>query len=213
MPDLAAPSTGPCAGDRRPWAAAATWPGRAPGLGRPARGHARSPCPTRSPPCVPLDGAAGDLRGHPAAARRRRAHRPLPPGVLRGARRCSRRRSTPVLRPPAWERTAMVFGAAVPGAAGHPLFVPVFVHRDGRQLPRGDAAGPGAKSSSADGHPARRVRRRGCSTPTARMRTQRTRELARFRELRDRELEHETQRRRAGARSRDELRRHRRVLS
>ncbi len=27
---------------------------------------------------------------------------------------------------PAWERTAMAFGAAVPGAAGHPLFVPVF---------------------------------------------------------------------------------------
>jgi hypothetical protein len=31
------------------------------------------------------------------------------------------------LEPPAWERTAMRFGAAVPGAAGHPLFVPVFV--------------------------------------------------------------------------------------
>ena len=29
------------------------------------------------------------------------------------------------LEPPAWERTAMRFGAAVPGAAGHPLFVPV----------------------------------------------------------------------------------------
>lgn len=30
------------------------------------------------------------------------------------------------LEPPAWERTAMQFGASVPGAAGHPLFVPVF---------------------------------------------------------------------------------------
>ncbi|MCC7034831.1 MAG: hypothetical protein IT179_18560 [Acidobacteria bacterium] len=29
------------------------------------------------------------------------------------------------LAAPAWERTAMAFGAAVPGAAGHPLFVPV----------------------------------------------------------------------------------------
>jgi hypothetical protein len=27
---------------------------------------------------------------------------------------------------PAWEQTAMALGAAVPGAAGHPLFVPVF---------------------------------------------------------------------------------------
>ncbi|MCC7123259.1 MAG: hypothetical protein IT178_00310 [Acidobacteria bacterium] len=27
---------------------------------------------------------------------------------------------------PAWERTAMAFGASVPGAAGHPLFIPVF---------------------------------------------------------------------------------------
>ncbi len=31
------------------------------------------------------------------------------------------------VRAPAWERTAMRFGPAVPGAAGHPLFVPVFV--------------------------------------------------------------------------------------
>lgn len=27
---------------------------------------------------------------------------------------------------PAWERTAMAFGASLPGAAGHPLFIPVF---------------------------------------------------------------------------------------
>ena len=30
------------------------------------------------------------------------------------------------LVPPAWERTAMLFGPAVPGAGGHPLFLPVF---------------------------------------------------------------------------------------
>jgi hypothetical protein len=30
------------------------------------------------------------------------------------------------LHAPAWERTAMAFGPAVPGAAGHPLFVPLF---------------------------------------------------------------------------------------
>jgi len=30
------------------------------------------------------------------------------------------------LEPPAWERTAMQFGPSLPGAAGHPLFVPVF---------------------------------------------------------------------------------------
>ena len=30
------------------------------------------------------------------------------------------------LDPPAWERSAMQFGASVPGAAGHPLYVPLF---------------------------------------------------------------------------------------
>lgn len=30
------------------------------------------------------------------------------------------------IAPPAWERTAMALGAAVPGAAGHPLMAPVF---------------------------------------------------------------------------------------
>ena len=33
----------------------------------------------------------------------------------------------PTLTPPAWERTAMVFGPSVPGAGGHPLFLPVFL--------------------------------------------------------------------------------------
>jgi hypothetical protein len=34
------------------------------------------------------------------------------------------------LEAPAWERAAMRFGAAVPGAAGHPLFVPLFALAD-----------------------------------------------------------------------------------
>jgi hypothetical protein len=29
--------------------------------------------------------------------------------------------------PPAWERTAMLFGPTVPGAGGHPLFLPIFL--------------------------------------------------------------------------------------
>jgi hypothetical protein len=31
------------------------------------------------------------------------------------------------LAPPAWERAAMQFGPAVPGAGGHPFFLPIFV--------------------------------------------------------------------------------------
>ena len=31
------------------------------------------------------------------------------------------------MTPPAWERTAMAFGPAMPGAGGHPLFLPVFL--------------------------------------------------------------------------------------
>lgn len=33
----------------------------------------------------------------------------------------------PAMTPPAWERTAMAFGPAVPGAGGHPLYLPVFL--------------------------------------------------------------------------------------
>ena len=32
----------------------------------------------------------------------------------------------PMSDPPVWERVAMVFGSGVPGAAGHPLFAPIF---------------------------------------------------------------------------------------
>jgi len=35
---------------------------------------------------------------------------------------------------PAWERTAMTLGPAVPGAAGHPLFLPVFFAAVGLNL-------------------------------------------------------------------------------
>jgi hypothetical protein len=31
------------------------------------------------------------------------------------------------LAPPAWERTAMTFGPAIPGAGGHPFFFPIFL--------------------------------------------------------------------------------------
>lgn len=33
----------------------------------------------------------------------------------------------PPAAPPAWERTAMAFGPSLPGAGGHPLFIPVLV--------------------------------------------------------------------------------------
>lgn len=32
----------------------------------------------------------------------------------------------PLAKTPSWERVAMVFGPGVPGAGGHPLFIPVF---------------------------------------------------------------------------------------
>lgn len=31
------------------------------------------------------------------------------------------------LAPPAWERTAMRFGPTIPGAGGHPLYLPIFL--------------------------------------------------------------------------------------
>jgi hypothetical protein len=33
----------------------------------------------------------------------------------------------PLADTPSWERSAMSFGAAIPGAAGHPLYLPVFL--------------------------------------------------------------------------------------
>jgi hypothetical protein len=33
----------------------------------------------------------------------------------------------PLAETPSWERTAMIFGGAIPGAAGHPLYLPVYL--------------------------------------------------------------------------------------
>jgi len=35
--------------------------------------------------------------------------------------------AVPPLSPPAWETSAMIFGPSVPGAGGHPLFLPIIV--------------------------------------------------------------------------------------
>jgi hypothetical protein len=95
--------------------------------------------------------------------------------------------SSPGLSPPAWERTAMAFGAAVPGAAGHPLFLPVFglataVNYLAVLLP---GPVPVELALMALPHAASLAwllyADRG-------LRTQRTRELARFRELRDKRM-------------------------
>lgn len=85
---------------------------------------------------------------------------------------------------PAWEHTAMAFGAAVPGAAGHPLFVPLFVLATGVNflavlLP---APVPVEWSLMAVPHAAFVA---WLARADRAMRSQRTRELARFRELRD----------------------------
>ena len=89
------------------------------------------------------------------------------------------------LAPPAWEHTAMALGPAMPGAAGHPLFIPVFalaalVNTMAVLLP-----GPVAVEMGllAVPHGAFLI---WLSVADRAMRTQRTRELARFRELRDR---------------------------
>lgn len=92
--------------------------------------------------------------------------------------------SNAALAPPAWEQTAMAFGAGVPGAAGHPLFGPLFAIATLVNLLAVLLPGPVALELSLMAVPhgafliwivwADRV-----------MRGQRTRELARFRELRD----------------------------
>ena len=92
--------------------------------------------------------------------------------------------STPFLRPPAWERTAMAFGAALPGAAGHPLFVPLFgiatfVNFLAVLLP-----GPVQVELTLVAIPHAGFLAWLAYADRA-MRSQRTRELATFRELRD----------------------------
>ena len=71
---------------------------------------------------IPLLLLVGSFEVVRNAAPGRRAHRTLRPGVLR---RGGRRRNA--MTPPAWERTAMAFGPSVPGAGGHPLYLPVFL--------------------------------------------------------------------------------------
>lgn len=78
----------------------------------------------------------------------------------------------------------MVFGAAVPGAAGHPLFVPLFVLATGVNLLAVALPGPVPVEWSlmAVPHGAFIV---WLWRADRAMRAQRPRELARFRELRD----------------------------
>ena len=90
----------------------------------------------------------------------------------------------PLADPPAWERVAMVFGKGIPGAAGHPLFAPVFglaavVNYLAVLLP-----GPVLVEVAAMTVPHLAFPPWLVATDRAR-RTQRAKELARFREIRD----------------------------
>ena len=88
------------------------------------------------------------------------------------------------LAPPAWERTAMAFGAAVPGAAGHPLFGPVFAIATVVNFLAVLLPGPVTVELSlmAVPHAAFLI---WIAWADRVMRQQRARELSRFRELRD----------------------------
>jgi hypothetical protein len=88
------------------------------------------------------------------------------------------------LTPPAWERTAMAFGAAVPGAAGHPLFLPVFVLATAVNYLAVLLPGPVPVELALMALPHAAFLAWLVYADRG-MRAQRTRELARFRELRD----------------------------
>ena len=88
------------------------------------------------------------------------------------------------LTPPAWERTAMAFGAAVPGAAGHPLFAPIFAIATLVNLLAVILAEPIPEELALLSLPHLAFLAWLVRTDAA-MRAQRPRELARFRELRD----------------------------
>jgi hypothetical protein len=88
------------------------------------------------------------------------------------------------LTPPAWERTAMAFGAAVPGAAGHPLFAPVFAIAALVNLLAAVLAEPLPEELAVLSLPHLAFLAWMVRTDAA-MRSQRARELARFRDLRD----------------------------
>ena len=88
------------------------------------------------------------------------------------------------LTPPAWERTAMAFGATVPGAAGHPLFAPIFAIATLVNLLAVVLAEPTPEELALLSLPHLAFLAWLVRTDAA-MRAQRPRELARFRELRD----------------------------
>jgi hypothetical protein len=88
------------------------------------------------------------------------------------------------MTPPAWERTAMAFGAAVPGAAGHPLFAPIFAIATLVNLLGVILAEPTPEELAFLSLPHLAFLAWLVRTDAA-MRAQRPRELARFRELRD----------------------------
>ena len=133
---------------------------------------------------VAVDGAAvccwSHLRSGPHASPGRRAHRPLPAGVLRGSadgRRADRAAGVGTHRDG--------FGPSVPGAGGHPLFLPIVPARHAGQLSRGDLPGPVAcrAGDARIPHLAFVVWMLYCDRG---MRKQRATELARFRALKAR---------------------------
>lgn len=87
------------------------------------------------------------------------------------------------LSPPAWERTAMALGATVPGAAGHPLFAPVFGIATAVNFLAVLMPGPVPVELAAMAVPHAAFLAWLLYTDRG-MRAQRVRELARFRELR-----------------------------
>jgi hypothetical protein len=89
------------------------------------------------------------------------------------------------LEPPAWERCAMLFGPKVPGAGGHPFFLPTLVLATLVNFVSVLLPGPLAIEwiTMAVPHAALIVWMLDCDR---RMRRQRGTELARFRELKDR---------------------------
>jgi hypothetical protein len=90
------------------------------------------------------------------------------------------------LAPPAWEQTAMRFGPALPGAAGHPLLVPVFAIAAVVNFLAVVLPGPLPIELVLMAVP--HAAFLGWLIVADRtMRGQRARELARFRELRDKE--------------------------
>lgn len=91
------------------------------------------------------------------------------------------------LAPPAWERTAMAFGAAVPGAAGHPLFVPLFAVATLVNFLAVVMPGPVPVEAGLLSVPHVAFIAWLLLADRA-MRAQRTSELARFRELREKEI-------------------------